>query len=782
MNLSSLFKTRISKNRLFRRILIVLSCMVLILSMLYFIISLERDRLSSQKQIENAMISNSIQLESYMKELTDNIRRESLNLSLTLSESGENFTDQSISVTNLNSVKMKLSAFTRTSKILDSIYLYFEEYGYVITSTRSGNIRDFYDKDWIQTYVSIPESEYGCWLTPRNSQISWSTSNNALTLPFFTYVCRVSNYIIPNVEAGLVFNVDEKRLADRLNSGYSGTDSYVQVIDSYGTILCDPDTEILFQNCSEMDYISDIINNSEKQGLFTSVINGEDKTISWYRSDFEGWIFVTIDSANNMKNIEKSDLQNILLITGIILLAGIVAAIILSFILYNPLNTILEEIRKNTMSSSSAGDIELLEKAAFHLKAQQEQLNNIQTQGEEDWLRSGLLNGYNTKEPLESLKDSFSYQNYCVLYVRFDSQKEKWQNLNQKELEYIKMLFAKLFQEILSMSEGDSRVVFLGNEGFFGIVGADHPISINKALHKFLQYALANFKVQAYIGASRWKDSIASVFHFSDIVKTASQQYFIKGWNDITYERDIEELPSLETLNERLKEEERTIIESLNTENEVIIISSIKRWFLKVYEMDPWDIQQVKLMLHQMTGVMIQKMFEIYPNEQQVLDFSRKLFSFLSKPDYLLQDFETYMCNCISSFSFTQEQEENLQKDIYTKMIRFVQEHFCEDIGTSNIAESVGVSYSYARKVFKDKAGINIPDYINDLRIAKAKQMLLENKHSLVTIMNDCGFNNMTTFLRTFKRIVGETPSEYKNMEDRTVPSVIDEDSVEITL
>lgn len=63
--------------------------------------------------------------------------------------------------------------------------------------------------------------------------------------------------------------------------------------------------------------------------------------------------------------------------------------------------------------------------------------------------------------------------------------------------------------------------------------------------------------------------------------------------------------------------------------------------------------------------------------------------------------------------------------------------------------------------MFKEQFGVNFVDYLAQIRINKAKEYLSTTK-TIGEIFTLTGFNNRNTFLRTFKKITGLSPSEYK--------------------
>ena len=96
------------------------------------------------------------------------------------------------------------------------------------------------------------------------------------------------------------------------------------------------------------------------------------------------------------------------------------------------------------------------------------------------------------------------------------------------------------------------------------------------------------------------------------------------------------------------------------------------------------------------------------------------------------------------------------------KICEYVEANYFERIKLSDISAMVGMSESAFSHFFKKKTQRNFVDYLNDVRVGHACQMLVETTHSVAEICYSCGFNNMSNFIRVFKKKKGETPSDYR--------------------
>ena len=112
---------------------------------------------------------------------------------------------------------------------------------------------------------------------------------------------------------------------------------------------------------------------------------------------------------------------------------------------------------------------------------------------------------------------------------------------------------------------------------------------------------------------------------------------------------------------------------------------------------------------------------------------------------------------------------ENVKDDdeLIVKITRFIQSNYRRDLSLQEIADIFNVSTFYISRLFRMKKGITFKEYINTLRIEKAKQILLENPDiTVLELAKQVGYNRSETFYRVFKSIEGDTPKGYLNRKN----------------
>lgn len=95
-------------------------------------------------------------------------------------------------------------------------------------------------------------------------------------------------------------------------------------------------------------------------------------------------------------------------------------------------------------------------------------------------------------------------------------------------------------------------------------------------------------------------------------------------------------------------------------------------------------------------------------------------------------------------------------------IIRYLQAHLDEDISLSVLAEEFHLSGQYISQLFKNEIGVNFLAYLTNLRMEKAKKLLLSTSLSIGEVAEQLGYGDYRVFTKVFKKWEGITPSQYR--------------------
>jgi YesN/AraC family two-component response regulator len=109
---------------------------------------------------------------------------------------------------------------------------------------------------------------------------------------------------------------------------------------------------------------------------------------------------------------------------------------------------------------------------------------------------------------------------------------------------------------------------------------------------------------------------------------------------------------------------------------------------------------------------------------------------------------------------------------LITTAIDEINERYAELFGVCELAESLQVNKSYLIRRFNRETGISPGQYLQSVRIARAKELLPNPRYSLEVIAVLCGYSCANYFCKVFKKETGETPTGYRNNAAKSITPV----------
>lgn len=168
------------------------------------------------------------------------------------------------------------------------------------------------------------------------------------------------------------------------------------------------------------------------------------------------------------------------------------------------------------------------------------------------------------------------------------------------------------------------------------------------------------------------------------------------------------------------------------------------------------------------------KEIEFNSFESGANDFIEKPFNPFSLKQKVvsLLDYRSHIRKEIQK-SFETNQLANLPIDYESKTIRKVIDYINEnisdpDLDTETVVEKIGISRSQLWRIFKNTTGKSLGDYIREIRMQKAAEMLRTGKYRVSEVAAEVGFFDAKNFARNFVKEFGLTPSQYIDSAKKT--------------
>ena len=122
--------------------------------------------------------------------------------------------------------------------------------------------------------------------------------------------------------------------------------------------------------------------------------------------------------------------------------------------------------------------------------------------------------------------------------------------------------------------------------------------------------------------------------------------------------------------------------------------------------------------------------------------------------------------------------EDSKTRDKYAKfksLINHINSHYMDEISLEWAADYVGFSKFHFARLFKEYTDVTFYDFLMHRRMQAAKLLLSDTDMTITEIAFQTGFNNLTSFTRSFKKSIGQTPSEYRQTRAASRQTLVDE-------
>lgn len=290
-----------------------------------------------------------------------------------------------------------------------------------------------------------------------------------------------------------------------------------------------------------------------------------------------------------------------------------------------------------------------------------------------------------------------------------------------------------------------------------------HSSKIASELLEAIQQAVnRTLKASFSIGSGRRYERIKDVKRSYDEAKEALEYRFVMGENSLVFIDDVSKGIQYPAWDDLVRVE-KEIISGINKGNEEIVIALIEHYFEKLKKRSGISPLWAKAKCYELAGNVI-------------LAFGDSGLGDVLRAKYLDELYgEIYRCNSLPKAvnmveNFVREVLKAVSAARNTRMRKliemgkeYINEHYSEEISVAEIAEHLFVTPNYFSRVFKKETGEGCVEYINRVRMEKAKELLRNTLNLTYEVADRVGFRDANYFSLAFKKYTGFSPTEYRD-------------------
>lgn len=166
----------------------------------------------------------------------------------------------------------------------------------------------------------------------------------------------------------------------------------------------------------------------------------------------------------------------------------------------------------------------------------------------------------------------------------------------------------------------------------------------------------------------------------------------------------------------------------------------------------------------ELIGDFFMKFKGLIPNDN-VLHFDGKLELEKLNLIYSQKSFLYSICAELVNKTFFVPIKQSSQTKVFYKILLYVEKNYSTNCTLKTAAKYLKYDYYYLSKLFTNFINMSFTDYLNHYRISQACYLLKNTNEPIGEIAANCGYDNLRTFHRNFKKIIGHSPKEYRKLD-----------------
>lgn len=160
------------------------------------------------------------------------------------------------------------------------------------------------------------------------------------------------------------------------------------------------------------------------------------------------------------------------------------------------------------------------------------------------------------------------------------------------------------------------------------------------------------------------------------------------------------------------------------------------------------------------------------PSSEALLKLYKEESATIERPNpdkYIcsLAEWKQYWGELMNLLALSLQSQKQTGQDLIHDITAFIEQNYQNDVSLYDIANRFHVSREYISRKFKQKHGINIPEYLNRIRISKSKILLQNPSLRMAVISEMVGFKNEKYFSLVFKKQEGISPTEFRKLHEK---------------
>lgn len=644
--------------------------------------------------------------------------------------------------------KSKLQSYKNIYPFLQSIYIYNGQHMYTLPS--EGFVYDrnsFYDPSIFPILDDIHNHKTHSIVLRRIPNIlSGITSNAADSINVYSYLFFDSQEQSGKVNEAIILNVSEDWVKNSISS--SDPNNRIFIINREGVLLSDDEKHPLLSELKQENYIQKIQSSSERMGNFRMEIDGVDSFVTFAATDVFDWKLISITPYSYIIH----DLENMKQKTLLLVVSFIIGSILLSFYLSRRLYVPISSVIQNYLLMESE------KKNDFYMR-KQEFLRSLVVSNElpsTEFLYKQFKKFHVELEPSDC---------FIIVLLRIDHFSDFSSKYKRTDRNLLMFGMVNIVSEIIAQShpheciemEEDRLVIFMSRRDAALPPSEDQRLV---ALVQEFQQKLQSFlNISVSIACSEAFHTLAGLNYAYLKTVDLSCYRLILGHRSITYCDNFSmSLDNYKYPQDQDKELTDAIIRGQFDQAKLIFSNMVENASTQSYSVI--NSVMIRLLLSIRYAIEI-----LETNLSLKIDFNfNKYLENIQKIE-TLKEMQSDFFHLFDNLALELEsKKDNKYLNILDDVIMTINQEFTNPaLSLNTIADRVNLSPRYLGNIFKKHRFIPVADYIDNIRLKYASELISNSDETINVIMDKSGFLSRSHFYNLFKQAYGVTPNQYRS-------------------
>ncbi len=567
-------------------------------------------------------------------------------------------------------------------------------------------------------------------------------------------------------------NIDEGFLRNSMNSIITKEQNELLVVDEQGRFISSNRRALSDRYFRNKPYLRHVF--EQKSGSYPAWLNHQKVLISFVSSERYGWKYISIVPyrAIDAKIVFFRDYALIVSLLAIAL--GIAVALFFSNKISRPIRLIAGLFKNGEQQPGENDVLKYIEKSVNRLVEQNEHIEKAFRE-HLPVLRNNFLTSLLTGCIADSREIEARFQYYGIdfaqhaQYIVFLISLGNYRGLSGRFSERQLNLFVISLMEVLNnLPGGDYQKIVVNTKApeiamLFALPSPDDELSfgrqielIGAAIHQAVQ---SHVQGEFAIAAGTPKPEIARIADSYQEALEALHYRVLKGKSQVIWFEEIQDLKAANYPYPYAKE--KALINHLK-QGDIESALRLNHDLFKFFTSCSGALGDAAVYFHmQLLSSTIQCALEMGINIESLLGGANPYRELLKCTDIVeVQDW------FVGLFKELSEQVQNRKnaknQGVIESMVKYIREHYDQDLGLKALSQRVFLSVPYLSAVFREEYGKPLKQFINEVRIEKAKQFLADPNYQIAEVAEKVGYDKVHAFLRLFKEYTGMTPGQYR--------------------